>query len=698
MGTASRLNRLLCVCAAIIPATAAWPGESDGGTLELGKIVVAARKEPAPAEALPVAVTAVASDALRDADIRQVKDAASFAPNALMGEFGPRRLSNPYIRGIGAGPSNPGVTTNIDGVPQLNAGSSSVELLDVEQVEFVPGAQGALFGRNSVGGLINVASRRPSSTLSFETDGLLGGDGLGAGTFRLSGPMGRAGSGFTVAGGRSARRGYTENTVTGGDVDGRKAFFGKGQMALDLGDRLEGRLIFFGERDDDGDYALGDLAALRAASHRVARDFAGSAARTVLMPTLLLDYRGDAVEAASTTGFVRCRTDERTDLDYSPFPLMTSRNDESRRQITQEFRLASAARRDGIPDWQAGLFLFRQRENRNRTVDLLPALTSLPAAVTDGSGAEIVTTGVGVYGQVRVPAGRKTDVVAGLRCDSERAEADLAMAPAFGAPALQNAAESFGEVSPQLAVRYRFAPETMGYIGVGRGYKAGGFNAGAPAGSETYGEEDGWNCEAGIKSGMLGGRLALSAAVYAMRWDNLQLYVPNPLTPGNYYVDNVGRADGRGLEIQARCRPARRWDLVCSVGLADGDFSAGSTSQGADIGGRRLPLMPEYTGRLGVGYARPAAGRLTWLARVDVTLCGRYDYDVSNAQGQDAYTIADVRSGLRGERWFGELWVRNAFDAEYIPIALPYPGFAPSGYIGESGAPMTFGVRGGLRF
>ena len=66
--------------------------------------------------------------------------------------------------------------------------------------------------------------------------------------------------------------------------------------------------------------------------------------------------------------------------------------------------------------------------------------------------------------------------------------------------------------------------------------------------------------------------------------------------------------------------------------------------------------------------------------------------------GQEAYSIANFRAGLRGKRLFGEAWLRNAFDTQYMPIAFPYPGLAPSGFVGESGAPRTFGLRVGVTF
>ena len=129
----------------------------------LPTVTVTAQKEPEDARKLPVSVTAVSADTIERAGIRIVSDAAIFAPNAIFTEFTARKLSNPRFRGIGSSPGNPGVTTFLDGVPQLNSNSSSIELLDIQQIEFVRGPQSALFGRNTLGGLVNVTSRRPGA-------------------------------------------------------------------------------------------------------------------------------------------------------------------------------------------------------------------------------------------------------------------------------------------------------------------------------------------------------------------------------------------------------------------------------------------------------------------------------------------------------------------------------------------------------
>jgi hypothetical protein len=84
--------------------------------------------------------------------------------------------------------------------------------------------------------------------------------------------------------------------------------------------------------------------------------------------------------------------------------------------------------------------------------------------------------------------------------------------------------------------------------------------------------------------------------------------------------------------------------------------------------------------------------------RADVVFYGSFFHDDANTQSQEAYSLANLRGGIRGRYLFGEAWIRNAFDTRYTTIVIAYEPFAPSGFVGELGAPRTFGVSGGVRF
>ena len=107
-------------------------------------------------------MTVVDGDEIRDSGMRTLRDAALLVPNVNMTEFTARRLSFPFVRGVGSGEGAPAVVTYIDGVPQFATGGVNLPLVDLDRIEFVRGPQGTLYGRNALGGVINVESRRPS--------------------------------------------------------------------------------------------------------------------------------------------------------------------------------------------------------------------------------------------------------------------------------------------------------------------------------------------------------------------------------------------------------------------------------------------------------------------------------------------------------------------------------------------------------
>ena len=157
-----RTPLLAAIATALSPALCLAQAATQTPRLTLPPVTVTAQKEPADGQHVPVSVTAVPQETLWDARVSFVSEAAVYAPNVWFNEFSARKLSNAFFRGVGSSPANPGITTYIDGVPQLNSNSSNIEFNGVEQVEFVRGPQSTLFGRNTLGGVINIASERPS--------------------------------------------------------------------------------------------------------------------------------------------------------------------------------------------------------------------------------------------------------------------------------------------------------------------------------------------------------------------------------------------------------------------------------------------------------------------------------------------------------------------------------------------------------
>jgi len=240
------------------------------------------------------------------------------------------------------------------------------------------------------------------------------------------------------------------------------------------------------------------------------------------------------------------------------------------------------------------------------------------------------------------------------------------------------------------------APEQLAYATIARGYKAGGFNSASPAGTESFKKEFSWNYEAGFKASWLDNRLRANIAVFYARWNDMQLNVP-ALTPGQFYVSNVGSAGSKGVELELTARPAAGWDVFAGAGRMSATFRDGTASNGINVGGNRLPYSPDYTLNGGSQYAFSLDKNTTAFVRGEVTAFGKFFYTDQNVRSQGAYALTNVRAGVRGRNWSIEAWVRNALDEDYVQIAIPY-GLAPSGFIGEPGAPKTMGLSVGFRF
>lgn len=666
---------------------------------ELPEMVISSQKIGRDLLNAPISATVADQAFLEQAAIRNVKDAAIYAPNTFVNQFSARKLSNPYFRGVGGSPLNPGVTTFFDGVPQFNGNSSSLELLDVEQIDFIRGPQGALFGRNTVGGLINVTSSRPSlDSFGGEFETTFGNYNSYDVRGRVTTPLIQDQLGFSFAGGYSERDGYTDDTVSGSDIDNRSAYFGKAQFLWTPSDELEVRLIIAGESSRDGDYALNNLAALRSNPRQSGRSFLGYVERDVLMPTLQITYHAESFDFTSTTGFVWWETTDFTDVDYNPFNIASRFNTEKMASFTQEFRFSNPASspvslsESATLAWQAGLFFFHSDYDQSVYNDVNPPLSPIPATFRSGNTANLTDWGLGLYAQGTLTLWEKLDLTLGMRWDYEDKEADLGSytVPAFGPPGRRVLENSFSQVTPQASIAYHITPDVLAYASFSGGYKAGGFNA---IGDPSYDEETSWNYEIGVKGRALDGDLRFGLAAFYTDWQDLQLN--QLLTPTQFFIANAGDATAMGIELDLAYQVCKNFSLFGSASWQDSEFGSNAIDSGASVANNTLPYAPDYNVTVGTQLDFPVTEQVSLYARADVQFIGTFNYTPQNSFGQDAYTIANFRLGVRGKKWFTEAFVNNAFDTEYIPIA--FGGSAATAF-GESGAPATFGVRTGIKF
>ena len=216
--------------------------------------------------------------------------------------------------------------------------------------------------------------------------------------------------GFSFA--QVSRDGFTVNDVTGNDIDSRSAFSGRASCCGCRTSHWEARVIVTGERARDGDYGLNDVAALRANPFHAARDFEGFANRDIFGTTIHVRRTGGPLVFSSTTGFVKWKTQDVTDLDYTPRPLIQRDNTEDDLQFTQELRVASAEQSAiRLSDsarlrWQAGVFLFTQNYDQDAVNSFAPFLVAPFPVAQHSPQSALDDSGVGLFGQATVTVRR----------------------------------------------------------------------------------------------------------------------------------------------------------------------------------------------------------------------------------------------------------------------------------------------------
>ena len=365
------------------------PATQPVATYVLPPVIVTAEKREERLLDVPESVTVISGQAIRDARILDLRDATYRAPNVVMSTFAPPRQSFPFVRGIGSGQNQPGVTTYYDGVPQLSTSTTNQELYNIDRIEFLRGPQGTLYGRNTLGGVINVESRRPTNFFTADADLSFGNYSTQDYRGAVSGPIVKDKLYFTLSGGFVQRDGYSRNLFNGQDIDNRNHIFGRTELLWTPTDRLDIRFMINGERDRDGDFPIYDLASHPRRPRRLNHDFTGQANRTLDQEAVVATYHGDALEITSVSAYQQWHSHEVTDLDESRFDFLRRQNNASEHNLIQELRLGSPTdkplvlTKDAKLKWLAGVFAFRQDQDSYIGNETRPAFASQLGAPLD---------------------------------------------------------------------------------------------------------------------------------------------------------------------------------------------------------------------------------------------------------------------------------------------------------------------------
>lgn len=693
------------------------------------EIVVTALRRSESLQKVPAAVSAITAEQLERAGIKDLADVSTRTPSFVIGQQGPTS-PDMSIRGIGSTDRDAGsdrsVVVFIDEVYAGRAGGVPPDLFDLERVEVLRGPQGTLYGKNAVGGAVNLISRKPTHKTSASAELTVGSDSL----VELKGAAGGS-LGETLAGrlafSSKSRGPLYENRFLNTETDDYRLGAVRGQLrwtpsdAWDVllsadysKDKVNGISTFVNPKTD-ALLAIGfDPGSDAFVSHN---NVLGFMDREISGVHLRIEREFAAGTLTSLTGWRSIDLAETRDLAGVPLrPIAAGiRGFESTQIMTEQssslsHELRFTSKRRGAFSYITGLYY--QEEDTDRVEERKRQLNTAVSRPVFTQGAK--TTSYAAFGQVTWQANDAIAVTVGGRYTHDERDFALKVTNPFGlaslSPATQlfdiTANQSWSAFTPKATVDLTLAPDVLGYLTVGRGYKSGGFQglaATAAAARTPFNPEFATSHELGLKSRWLNRRLTLNASAFLTDFSDLQfrqriLTIPGDQASAIVVVANAGTARIKGAEVEAGWAPSRWQQYTLAYSYLDTRITSFNVTPGvADVNGLQLARSPRHTANAAVDLSAPIGayvlgGRLDYRYRSSFW----FEPSIDRALFEPGYGLVDARVSLASanKKWSLELWGRNLADKRYRTFAQAI-GFATAGVsaaTSRTGDPRTVGV------
>lgn len=692
------------------------------------EIVVTAQKRAESAQDVPLSISAYNASSLERIGATGLDDITSRTPNFEFSDFGELKLSAPSIRGVfqsgsfGAG-ADPSVGFYLDEVYLGNNVGNNIDLFDLERIEVLRGPQGTLFGRNTIGGAVNITTRKPAETFEGSAELTYGNFDYVRVRGYASGPIIEGKVLAKLSGVFSDRDGLTRNTFLNNRVNDQHNWGVRGQILFLPSDRTE-ITVSLNYREVDqrgGGYEIAQMTPLFDGSvdpdftydpgapddYSIAQNVESRETLEAWDVAVKAVHGMEGMEFTSISSYSEHEYFSLNDSDRTPFDWIEDGDPEDRWAFSQEFRLASND--EGRFEWIVGLYYFHQYTSNIAYIrfgqDFNELLLGIPSGTEpDGyafSDGVIKSDSYAGYAHGNYDLGGGFEASLGLRLTHDKKKLEYEQNDAsglLGSIAFFTDNDSWTEFTGDATLSYFWNQDVMTYVRVNRGYKSGGFNDSLGAQfNPAFDPEHVWNFEGGIKSQWFDNRLILNAAAFHLVWSDIQIADIIPGAGLSVAVGNFGKAESTGFELEMSAMPIDNLEISANIGYLDAEFTKGN-SLGNVTAGDRLP-GPKFSAGISGAYHQSLgdAGELTWFVEYLHKGKHRVAGDPLPAVGfqQAAYQLLNARLSYSApnDNWRIAIWGRNLTDKTYVTRYFDLAGVDIIGSIFQQlGERRTYGV------
>lgn len=709
-------------------------------TLLLDEVSVTSIKQGAVVDQQPVASTLVRAPEIRRLNILTMRDVSAIAPNFYIPAYGSRMTSSIYVRGIGARIDQSVVGLNVDNMPFLNKDNYDFDLSDIERIEVLRGPQSTLYGRNTMGGQVNIYTLSP---LRYQGWRLMAEGG--------NGPSARISAGFyTRTGSRTAmswnvyanyKGGYFDN-IYNRSATGREKNISvrwKTDISPAQGWTIENIAALNTGRQSGYPYAY-------ASTGEINYNDTTYYDRTSVSDGFTVRWTGERVSVSSITSVQYLDDRMVLDQDFLPLDYFTLVQDRREWAFTQDFVARGTS---GRYSWLGGLFGFIRHTRMDAPVTFKDyGITHLiehklndfnpdyPVVWDDrafelGSRFTYPVRGIALYHQSTIDLGRFT-LSGSLRFDCERATLDYISRAESSYTIMKRLpdgsfepysrhpvdiddegklSKTFMQLLPKISLSWRIPSKHNSdiFVSVAKGYKSGGFNTqmfsdvlqqrimnmfgvGMTYDVDdvvSYKPEKSWNYEIGGHFECAGGKVLSDVAAFFIDCRDQQMTMfPDGTTTGRITA-NAGRTRSIGAELAVKYRPVRSVLINLSYGFTDARFISFYNGK-TDYSGKRVPYAPRNTVFAGLTWNHDI--KSGWIDGIE--LCanvrgiGSIYWDEDNQWRQPFYALPAISATFTRGDMSVKLWCENITSTRYDVFSFVSIG---NRFV-QRGLPRTFGV------
>ena len=569
----------------------------------------------------------------------------------------------------------------IDGVAQSGGAGFDASMANVERIEILRGPQGALYGKDAIGAVINIVTKQPENSWQGKIGAEYGNNNNLRGIFNANGALIPDRLYIGINGQYQHDDGWINNISPGMAKDFNRETDRRFNTNLTLTptDNLTARLSVTNEYTREygmNGYGMPGGTLLSSFSRDNARNVSQDDETKMITKnnaqSLKVSYNFGrfTADSISTHKSLNFKADYDADLSNNPsYAGLMQFNHTDIDNFTQEFRI-SGNNREGFR-WVAGLYF----DNEQSAVgpygmqfpNYDPATYAFIGNYELNAVSKIDSNTYAAFGQVMMPFRDRFELTLGGRF--QRIEKEIDMSTYYLPVGISgdsmydlDAEKTWNVFLPKAALSFHLTDLWNTYISCSRGYMPGGFNTYASGGTiddNTFDPEISTNYEWGIKG--IFERGSIAASLFRMEIKDIHIYKS---TGTMWVTDNAGKAHSHGAEIEFTYRPVEGLEISGALGITDAKYDDYDYGTG-NYNGKTIDRTPAHNIRAGVSYTHPGGV----YGRIDVTNQDKmYFADDTNRDfaRQDGYTLIGAKIGYIFRDWDIYAYVRNLTDEDYV--------------------------------